>query len=143
VAGAATARLAAFPLPVSALVDAFDGLFAVWLLAAPARLDHGPTLARVEALQKALAEALGGRTDTVSEAVPRRGMLLGGQTPTRTWAAWDPRRALRLPGSRNRAYGECGREVLLARADLSRRYTLEELEAAVAPKANGKKARKA
>lgn len=137
---AVTRRLAAFPLGLGALIDAGDGLFVAWFLREPAALDDPATLARVEAVQQALAATLGGRTDMVQAAIPRN--TIGATTRTRTLPAWSPLRAcLPCPGSRNHGLVPEGRVVVLVHLDAAMRYDLFELEAALGiTKANGRKA---
>jgi len=124
----AVARLSAFPLPVSALIDQATGLAALWLLSEPARVDQ-----RIQALQAALAQAVGGRTGRVKERVPQRtGRRPGEAVAVVEMEATDPRRFwLRLPGSHNFEKGGRGLVVQLVHADPSVRYNITELEAAI------------
>ncbi len=133
---AVTSRLATFPLPVSALVDQHATLLAIWLLAEPAAVNGDPALmARVEAAQQALALAVGGRVDTVSEAQPRGTVTTVGGSRVVSHLAWSSHRPVfRLPGSRVRDFSASGWPVVLVHAELSARYSLEEIEASVFPK---------
>ncbi len=139
---AARARLDAFPLRPSLVVDQGWSLFVGWLLTETARLDRPETLARVEAAQRALAERVGGRTDVLTEPVPgrRSATAPGRPDPTTTVAAWHPsRRALRVPASRNHDDGSAaGAGVELEHLDASRRYPLDEVEKALSAGRSGK-----
>src|SRR5581483_4983069 len=103
-------------------------LTAVWLLREPVRVDTNGALGRVANLQRALAEAVGGRIDEVKEIRPRFGSMRPG-VAIESVPAWSPTRAaLRLPGSRIRCFGNDGRLVRLVHADVDARCTIEELE---------------
>jgi hypothetical protein len=128
------ARIEAFAVGPSFVVDHGDEWLIVWLLDTPARGDDAVTRARVERLQRTLARSIGGRVDEEQVAIARRQPReLGEATPSVTIAAHDPRRPVfRLPGSFNHFQG-LGTEVRLVTAanDLEQsRVTLEQLEAA-------------
>ena len=93
----ARARLAAFPLPPSAVIASGGGLQSYWLLTEP--LD----IAQAKPLLRALAIALGADL-----------------------AAAEPARILRLPGTRNYKYTP-PRDVVIEILDESRTYALADL----------------
>jgi hypothetical protein len=123
---AALSRIAAFPLAPSFVLDQRFNLLAIWQLdrPAPRRLE-----AQLEELQRALAIALGGRTEL--ERVPRA-RSSGGASFVEMPACSLRRPVLRVPGSHNhdRAIDE---PVRLLGGDPDRRYRLEEIIAAVQP----------
>jgi hypothetical protein len=124
-------KIEAFPLAPSLIVDQAWSLFVGYLLTEPAALDSAATLRRVEAVQRALAERLGGVTEDVTTALPRSG---AGDPRAETVPGWHPsRRALRVPASRNHDYGRRGEggRVFLKHLDESRRYALDEIENAL------------
>jgi hypothetical protein len=120
-----------FALPPSFVVDLGEGWFVSWLLATPARIDRAEIYTRVEALQRRLAEQLGGRTGSERVVIPS-GSFSTAAARYRDIPAWDLRRpALRLPGSMNHDHGD-GCTVRLVDAAFDRRYTLDALEQACA-----------
>jgi len=103
----ARARLAAFRLPPTALIQSGGGLHPWWALATPLDVTAPEGCARAKALLRRLATALGGDL-----------------------AAAEPARILRLPDSRNHKY-DPHRPVVIEALDAGRRYTLDEIEACV------------
>jgi hypothetical protein len=131
VAAAARDRLAAFPLPPSAVVDQVWTWLALWLLDAPLRLDMPEERARAERLQHALAVAVGGLTADLHIEIPR-GTHAFGPAQHETVPGYSPvRPALRLPGSRERSRGVAGHLVQLAHLDADLRYAVAAIEQAL------------
>ena len=135
----ARARLEAFPLPASLVLDQAWSWWVAWLLDSPAALSSAPTRRRVELLQRAIAERVGGRVDDEITVTPTRCVRTPGQAvATETQHAWSlTRRVLRVPGSRNHERGSSGMPrrggapVRLLHLDESR-YKLEIIETALA-----------
>jgi hypothetical protein len=125
---AVRARLAAFPLPASVLLDCgAASLIGLWLLTTP--VDLRTERGRVEQIQRALAEHLGGRLDEVVYPRAKRSLSIPPEpTVLVTELAWAPARALPLPGSASRAHGP---RVVFDSLDPTRRYPLDEIERAV------------
>lgn len=125
--GAAFQRLADFACRPPIVIDAGASVFGVWPLARPLDL-AGDGLAHAEALQRRLADVLGGRTDDVTIADVRSAQP-GGPITRLTLAACSPvRPALPVPGSRAR--GEMDLFVDFAAFE-PRRVDLEDLRAAL------------
>jgi hypothetical protein len=104
------ARLAALGFPPSAIVFSGGGWHLYWLLRTPA---SGGDLARVKALNKALAER-----------------LLGDH-------AWDLARVLRVPNTMNMKPKRNGARCAIEELDPLRAYTLDDAESALAVKQAG------
>jgi hypothetical protein len=131
---AAFEKVEAFPLVPSIINDQGWSVFVGYLLTEPAALDSPAVLHRVEAVQRGLAERLGGITEDLTHALPRRSARqLHEVVPVATVAGWSPaRRALRVPASRNHDHGNSdGARVVLKLLRESQRYTLEEIETAL------------
>lgn len=130
IGAAAAAPLERFPRP-SFRIDHGGQMLVAWLLEQPVAVDVPDGLGRVEALQQALAERLGGRLDDVRQ-IRRMGVVdHGGVPPESIVPAWHPERlVLRIPGSHSLVEGR--RPVILRSADLDRRYTLSAIEDALA-----------
>ncbi len=129
--GAAWARLDAFAVLPSIVIDNAWSLLAAWLLARPLALDMPEQLARAEKAQRRLGEALGGLTDEQQIIQPKGAGSMG---PARyaTMPAWHPAHpALRLPGSVNHDRGATGCVVTLAMLQIDRRYPIGDIEAAL------------
>ncbi len=117
-------QLAGFAFPPSAVLDVEESLVAVWFLSSPVDLRH--ERARVDAVQRALAEHLGGRLDEVAHRLPQRSLSIPPETTVIREAAWSITRAIPLPGS---AVQVRGRRVLFNTLALANRYSLSDLEA--------------
>jgi hypothetical protein len=135
---AARAGIAAFPLPPSFIVNGGWALFPCWRLAAPLALD-GRTLARVQAVQRALATAIGGRTDTIRQPVATT-QPASAETAMESVIACDIlRAALPVPGSTARLGGGATHaRVRLELFDAARAYDLTAIEEAAAAAAKGR-----